>query len=560
MMGALLAGVLGTNVMSAYAAIPLPETDRPSAGRLYEELQEKRDTSPVMGDVEIELPEEEKPELNAPDTLKVQTNGFIVTGQDIFPEEKLVKLLEDKKGKLLTFKELQAGADKLTKYFHDKGYMTARVYLPVQKITGGIVEYTVTVGKLGDIKINNYTSIHDSVLERESRRLKRGEYIRKDNLERAVWLMSDLAGADAKATLSRGKDDGSVDLVIDLHPHSGKQGSLTVDNYGNRYTGYAEASLSYDFLNLAHEGDHFGITATTTGSKLFNGGVNYTIPVITDGLRFNAGYSVLSYSLGKEYDALDAYGTAHIATAGFEYAVRRSNRNNLYVGLRYNRSELDDLEKNTPLGHYSDKHSDAAVLSVYGDEQDSNGATSWRTEFKYGWLCFNNDMTRQIYERSGAFGTYRKLNLNILRRQDLNNRLYALLSLRGQYAFNNLDSSEHISLGGISGVRAYPQSEASGDMGYIARAEMRWVLPLGEKTQSLQAAAYFDHGGIWYNRKNSVGENRRSLQGAGIGLIWSKQNEWFIRCDYAWRIGAAKPLSDTHYGNGHFWIQGGLFF
>ena len=70
------------------------------------------------------------------------------------------------------------------------------------------------MGRLGEIKIVNNTSIHDNVLKRESRALKRGDYIRKEKLERAVWLMSDLAGADAKATLSKGSEDGTVDLTV----------------------------------------------------------------------------------------------------------------------------------------------------------------------------------------------------------------------------------------------------------------------------------------------------------------------------------------------------------
>jgi hemolysin activation/secretion protein len=37
--------------------------------------------------------------------------------------------------------------------------------------------------------------------------------------------------------------------------------------------------------------------------------------------------------------------------------------------------------------------------------------------------------------------------------------------LRGQVAFDNLDTSEKIGLGGAYGVRAYPEGEAYGDQG-----------------------------------------------------------------------------------------------
>ena len=48
--------------------------------------------------------------------------------------------------------------------------------------------------------------------------------------------------------------------------------------------------------------------------------------------------------------------------------------------------------------------------------------------------------------------------------------------MRGQLAFDNLDSSEKMELGGAYGVRAYPEGEAFGDEGYIATAEARLML------------------------------------------------------------------------------------
>ena len=111
--------------------------------------------------------------MDLPDTLKVQVNGFRITGQDVIPEPELQALLADKKGQLLTFKDLQEGADILTRYFRGKGYLVAHAYLPVQKINDGIVEYTVTVGTLDGFTINNHTSIHQGALERETNFLKK---------------------------------------------------------------------------------------------------------------------------------------------------------------------------------------------------------------------------------------------------------------------------------------------------------------------------------------------------------------------------------------------------
>lgn len=540
---------------------------RTDAGTLTGEQRDRRDFGKPgdvsLGSADINIEQEQRPSLNLPDSLKVQVNDFKITGQDIYSEDTLKALLADKKGQLLTFKDLQDGADTLTKYFRDKGYIAAHAYLPVQKITGGVVEYSVVVGRFDGITVQNNTKIHDSAVQREIKFLKKGDYLTRANLERAVWLLSDLAGADAKATLTTGENPGTVHVTLDLNPHNGKQGLFSIDNYGNRSTGYNEYGLDYDFLNLAREGDHLAVGLTTTGNELFNWGANYTIPVIRDGLRLSAGYNVLTYQLGDAFEDLDAVGHSRIASLGLDYAIQRSQRHNLYTGIRYEHSDIkDEYRALSDWGStYADKTGNAAVFSLYGDEQDRKGATDWRTEYKWGHI--GDDSNSFFSSVPSTLGTYHKIRANILRRQNFNNRLYLLLSARGQYAFNNLDSSEHFSLGGPYGVRAYPTSEASGDTGYLTRAELRWLLPLGAQDQQLHLASYLEHGGVWLNKDSSLSgnaKNHRNLQGIGLGLIWSRWEDWFLRLDYAWKLGSEEPTSDTSHTGGHFWIRGGVYF
>ncbi|MFV0636340.1 ShlB/FhaC/HecB family hemolysin secretion/activation protein [Mitsuokella sp. WILCCON 0060] len=541
-----------------------------NAGKLQEEQQTKKELDQAgvsLGNADLKVEEAERPSLNLPESLKVQVNDFKITGQDICSEDSLKALLADKKGKLLTFKDLQDGADTLSRYFRDKGYIAAHAYLPVQKIENGVVEYAVVVGRFDGITITNNTKIHDSVIKRETAFLKKGDYLTRTNLERAVWLLSDLAGADAKAVLTTGDTPGTVHVTLDLNPHNGKQGLFSIDNYGNRSTGYNEYGLDYDFLNLAREGDHLAVGITTTGNELFNWGANYTIPVIRDGLKLSAGYNVLTYQLGDTFEPLDGVGHSRIASLGLDYAIQRSQRHNLYTGLRYEHSDIKD-EYRLWDSTYADKKGNAAVWSLYGDEQDRKGATDWRFEYKFGHITNSafdsSDMvTRWLAGDRATDGTYNKIRANILRRQNFNDRTYLLLSARGQYAFNNLDSSEHFALGGPYGVRAYPTSEASGDTGYLTRAELRWLLPLGAKDQQLHLATYLEHGGIWLNKDSSLSngyKNHRNLQGVGLGLIWSRYEDWFLRADYAWKLGSEEPTSDTNHSGGHFWIRGGVYF
>lgn len=546
---------------NAEAAPDLPQV---TAGSSMSDLRQRYDEAVAEGIVDLggsSVGELEKPKLELPDELKVQVNGFRVTGQNIFSEEKLLRLFKYEKGQLMTFGDLQAQADKLTDFFRKRGYLAARVYLPAQKINGGIVEYTVVVGKVGEITVNNYTHIRGEVLKNQVAFLKKNTYITRNSLERAVWLISDLAGADAKATLTPSAAPGLVDIVIDVNPNKAKKGLLYADNYGNRYSGYGELGLSYDFTNPTRSGDHLAINILRTNRDLYNGSLRYTVPIISDGLTASVGYSHVHYELGGEMSNLGAMGMARVYSAGIDYAIRRTSKNNLYLGVGYERSEIDDEYRNTGY-KYADKTADIGMISLYGNERDGSGISVWRIDYRFGNLGFNTPLTHYFSDSTHSEGTYHKVKGQYMRRQDLNHRLSLYLTARAQTTSRNLDSYERMSLGGIAGVKAYPQSEASGDIGYFTRAELRWFIPLKARGQSLQLAPYIEHGTIWANRFNQseTGENRRRLQGIGIGLIWQKSNDWFLRADYAWRLGAEKVRADKNDAKGRFWIQGGVYF
>lgn len=518
------------------------------------------------GESRVENQEEETPSLNIPETEKVMVKDFTIDGQDIFSEDTLKALLADKKGKELSFRNIQDGADRITRYFRQKGYIVAKTYIPPQDVTAGIVHYHVEVGRFDTPSITNKTNIRDSAIRKQAQAVKEGEYVTRDKLERAVWLVSDMAGADARVALSRGSRPGTVKLDMTVEPYVGKHGLVSADNYGSRAMGYNEYSLDYDFWNPARNGDHLMASISTTGRHMFNWGTNYITPLAKDGLKLTVGYNVFSYDMGDEWAMYKGVGTSRVTSLGLDYAIRRSRRHNLYTGLRFEHSEIKD-EYRAYDATYGDKTGNALVLSLYGDDQDTAGMTDWRLDWKLGHInnrAFHSD---NIYARWMAGdpdtnGDYSKIRGHIERHQNINERSYLLLSAYGQYAFTPLDSSEHFSLGGPYGVKAYPTSEGSGDSGYITRAEYRWLIPLEAYDQQLQLAFYAEHGGVWIDRNggDSGTKNHRNLQGAGIGIIWQRWQDWFIRADYAWKLGAEDPVSDTSHNNGRFWIRGGFYF
>jgi len=108
-----------------------------------------------------------------------------------------------------------------------------------------------------------------------------------------------------------------------------------------------------------------------------------------------------------------------------------------------------------------------------------------------------------------------------------------------QRSEKNLDSSEQFTLGGPTGIRAYPVGEAPGDQGWVSSAELRYrVIP------ALQLVAFYDLGAVEANRYTYIKQqNGTHLYGSGIGAnaTW---HDFSVKTSLAWRTGSSAPVSD----------------
>lgn len=553
-----LAGILSGSFAMASAA-EAPST-APTAGSTMRDIKDIQLNTSVQRKPEVKITEGESVSWPIDDSVKIKVNGFRLTGQDVLNQTEVDKILKDKVGKEMTFKELKEVAATLTKYLQNKDYMVAKVYLPAQRIGKGIVELTAVMGKYDQILVENDSKISNEQIKKQLIRLKPGNYIKRSEVERGVWLISDLAACDSKVTIAPGSKPGTSNVTFIVHKHKGPVGSVFADNYGNRYTGRNELGFNYNWLNPAKQGDILSITGLTTGGGKNNGDVTYYVPFAEDGNQFEVGYSRLHYILGNEYDSSDSYGTSDSVHAAWRYAIRRSSRNNQYVKLGLELSRLQDDK----LGElYAEKQDTGMNLSFYGDEIDRKGYSSYDFTYKWGNLEIKNDIATTI-DNAGpeTSGGFHKLTTRLVRQQTLNPRSYVLLSLRGQLANKNLDSYEKMELGGAYGVRAYPQGEVSGDEGYLASAEYRYIIPVKNRPdQTMQLAAFLDHGGVRINKDMYYnGSNVRHLSGYGIGLLWGRTDDWLIRMSYSWKLGHEDYTSEPNSNSGRFLIQGVKYF
>src|SRR5690606_16297847 len=246
----------------------------------------------------------------------------------------------------------------------------------------------------------------------------------------------------------------------------------------------------------------------------------YAVPVGLWATELGAAYSEMSYELGDEFSEIGATGEAQITTAFVRQSLIRTRQQNLDVQLQYDSKDLEDQIEQ--FGSTSTKSSELFTVTVSGDTRDSfagGGLTRYALAYTHGDLTLDSYLDQFIDGMTGqTAGSFNRWTPSIMRLQNLGGNWSLYAQLHGQIASKNLDSSEKFSLGGAYGVRAYPQSEASGDQGWMANVEVRYDL-----SRQWQVFGLLDHGEVERNKNpwDATVENDRSLSGDGIGTRWN---------------------------------------
>ena len=146
------------------------------------------------------------------------------------------------------------------------------------------------------------------------------------------------------------------------------------------------------------------------------------------------------------------------------------------------------------------------------------------------------------------------MQFSFARLQTIAGPLSLFASARGQIAFDNLDISEKMELGGAYAVRAYPEGEAYGDQGYVATAEARLALPQ-IVPGALQLFGFVDVGEVdFVKTPYFAGSNHAKRSAYGAGLSWAGPYGIGARATYARKLGNADATSAPDK-SGRAWFQ-----
>lgn len=530
--------------------------DIPDAGRLLKESTTPPSLAPQKEPPTFQNPVTKKePALDAP---IIKVTGFTFVGNTIFSHEELSRLMDGCIGKEMTFAGLNDATVSITNAYRKKGYFIASPFFPPQTVKPGMpLTIEIIEGVLENIVVEtrpSTTRTRKSLLEAYARQVPRDQPLQESDLISMVMRTNELPNISSRILLEPGSRPGTTKATLEVS--EGRPGSLAIDmdNYGNHATGENHIGGTMDLYSPLHLGDQFTLRLqTSTTGDLRNVQAGYTIPVTSSGTKIGVHYNYVAYQLGGLFEALNADGNGHNLTFTVTHSLIRQRNLIVNASIAGEGKMLDDRINSAPSSRNQRNTASlqAGITCIQHDRVPGGGSTSLSFGFIGGWLDIKDSEMLLIDHSSTGLrtnGGYSKFTMVLGRNQSISRALYLYAGAYGQWASKNLTSSEQLSLGGPSAVRAWQRGESYGDKGVVATTELRYLFgSLEELPGTLEACAFIDHGYVLLhtNPTPDTGNNSRNLTGAGFGIKWFNASNYSLRATAAWKIAGESNPTDT---------------
>jgi hemolysin activation/secretion protein len=532
---------------------------RPDAGQQIQQIPQLPALQQQTPHIQIDKPNAAA--LLADAGAKVQVDGLRITGQTLFSEQELIAATDFAPGSSLSLSQLRQIAARITRFYNSRGYFLAQAYLPPQDILNRTVTIAVVEGRYGSIAVNNHAAFSNSLTRGAVGGLASGDIISSTPLEQRLLLLSDIPGVEVNSILTPGTALGTSDLVVNLKRSRLVTGIIEADNGGNRFTGAYRGGGTLYLNNPTGRGDLLSVRALVSASGLAYGRAAYQ--TMFGNSTVGVAYSHVDYALGREFEVLDADGTADVLSLFGSHPLVRSRNTNLNALASVDAKFFKD--RVGVASTVTDRRAKVLNLGLSGNHRDhfgGGGSNVFWIGASLGDLDIKSPADLAVDRITARTnGSYAKLQGGVSRLQRVTDSISLYAAVRGQIAAKNLDSAEKMQLGGAYGVRAYPEGEAYGDEGYLATAEARLLLPRFLPVPGdLHLFTFVDVGAVKFAKDPWVsGSNVAHRSGVGAGLSWTSPNNYLVRATYAHKLGDQDVTSQKDR-DGRFWFHIAKFF
>jgi hemolysin activation/secretion protein len=570
---ALLGGVAAAaHAQQDGAGVELPPGARPGAAGPERDERDREPPTPA-GPV-LEIPPMIDRPLAPAEGPRVDVRRFELVGARDRPargirvadlRERLEAARAERPGGF-TIGQLQQVADRVTRYYRERGLILAQAVVPVQTVEDGVVEIEVIEGRLGAVRPRGNELYERTTIEGAFSGLI-GEPVTQADTESALLTLTDYPGLVAFGVFEPGDAVGEADLLVQVQSERRFDARVGVDNHGTRQTGRARARADLAWNNVTGNADRLRVTALGSFDPANStyGALEYERLY---GRRWEARAFLRSnrFDVGGDLEAFDISGeTDQAGVAGARTWVRSRERNlstELRLTLKRSRTlragEQDNEDRLTVFtlaAQYDSVDARRGGLNFAGIELHQ-GVNDWLGAMGDAESARDLPPGERPTRRGGeafAEGRFTRLFGYYSRLQNLFPGQAALLRTEVQYTPDLLVPLEQYAIGGPNNVRAFPSSHALLDTAWLVSAEyvvdMDWLGAGGLFGQRwgdiLRGSVFYDYGGGALNdpRPNEP-DGSVTFQGIGAGLRLEVPGRLSARLQVAWEIAGDDQLAD----------------
>lgn len=405
----------------------------------------------------------------------------------------------------------------LTDELMDRGYVTSKVIVPDQDLSGGVLRLQILPGYIKEIKFADNSKMGTW---RNAFPTKAGDVLNIRELEQGLEQMKRVPNQNVEMQLVPGEEQGQTTVVLQVSRTKPWSIGVSFDDSGLESTGRLQAGVSAVLYNPTGLNDvlsyNYGKDAEhddeSYGSSNYSAA--YSVPYGNYTFSFNKYHSEYKQTIADvvpfRYDG---------ETEGMEFGVQRllyrdrlrKTQATFKLIRKARHTYLDDEE----LGVQEQK-TIAYQLGLIHRQYWGNTVMDINLYYQKGmpwWQAkpgFSDHLAEMATSRYGLWG----VNFNLQTPVKLGKAQGRYrFSLRGQYTTDRLYGSEQFSIGGRYSVRGFDgEMSLAGENGFYIQNELSIPIP------KISAEAYIgiDYGQVWGAAAETLVGNK--LAGAVLGM------------------------------------------
>lgn len=518
-------------------------TDLPS----YDTIKPDLNTSPaqfddIKSDINSSSPiPETSNAMEAQVSMEIKT--FEINESLILTKEELNDVTRPFIGKLIDIETLNEVVNKINTLYLEKGYITAKAYLPEQKVQNGSIKINLVEGKVGDIVIEGNKWTRSSYIKGKISQ-KPDVIFDLNQLEKDIMKFNRENAVKLRASIKPGKVFGTSDIYLIADDKNPFHFTPTFDNTGRENIGVLRGGTSFTADSLLGYRDQFtmGYSRARSTDIAFS---SYNFPIGNRGTRVGGSFAFSNIKISSgPFEKLNIEGNSYNYSGYVSQQFISTRKIDFSGDLSVNFRQVTTFFDEFPLYTTQVRSLVAGLNFQY---RDNWGYWSTRHAFANG------------LDLLGGNVRFFKYNGYATRVHNFGHGIIGIFRGALQLSDDMLPPVEQFQIGGSTTVRGYSEGLLIGDNGYLLSAEIRFPLPFLPKQvgkfqvrDRIRGLVFCDHGGAFPDDGDASSPHHYDyLTSVGMGLRGYITKYISGRIDWGFGLGQREwpqPTARMHFG------------